>query len=304
MKEHIETENIKGILENTPFSNYTIEEVDEGVSTNVFKLEDSEIFYLKLLSDNHPLQPFLLANKLLLEQEVKLPEIQYFTEKDGFLDNRKFYIEKEIEGKSIKKDSTLPEEVKEKLIMEAGKDLAKINTIPVEGVGWIEGVKDGKLFSSGKDYNDFILRNIGNMLNGLSEINVLSSKQIKEIESYIVNNQTLFDTKNTSYLAHGDFCVKHIYHLNGEYSGIIDFGDIRGTSKYHDLAHFYTFNRKYFEALVEGYNSIYKLPSDYMNKVTSEAVIFGVGKLWWISKNMPNKLKNHPVLDLFDEIVY
>ena len=33
----------------------------------------------------------------------------------------------------------------------------------------------------------------------------------------------------------------------------IDFGDIRCTSVYHDLAHFYTYAPKYFEDVFEGY---------------------------------------------------
>ena len=299
MKENIETESIEGILEDTPFSDYKIEEIDEGVSTNVFKLVNVEPYYLKILSNNHSLPPILLANKLLLQNDINVPEIVYFKE-----DNRDFYIEKEIKGESVKNDPTLSKEQIEKIIIEAGKDLAKMNSISVEGVGWIEGVKDNKLYSHEKDYNDYILKNIKSMLNDLSNINVLSNNQIEEIERHILNHQILLDTENTSYLAHGDFCVEHIYHLNGNYSGIIDFGDIRGTSRYHDLAHFYTYNRKYLESLIKGYNSIHKLPSDYMDRIMVEALVFGVSKLWWISKNMPNKLNNHPALELFDEIVY
>jgi aminoglycoside phosphotransferase (APT) family kinase protein len=304
MREHIETENIKGILEETPFSNYKIEEIHSGVSTNVFKLVNSETYYLKLFSNSHSLPAIVLANKLLLQEDINVPEIQYFTEEDNLQDSRNFYIEEELRGKPVKKDSTLSKEQKDKIIMEAGKDLAKINSIPVDGVGWIKGVKEGKLYSNGRDYNDFILKNVRDMLNGLSNINVLSNKQTEEIEKYIANHQASLNTEATSYLAHGDFCVEHIYHLDGNYSGIIDFGDIRGTSRYHDLAHFYTYNRKYFESLIKGYNSVYELPSDYIQKIIIEAVVFGVGKLWWISKNMPNKLNNHPALKLFDECVY
>jgi fructosamine-3-kinase len=304
MKEQIQTEKIEDILDKTPFNNCKIEEVDEGVSTNVFKLVNSETYYLKIFSNNHSLPGILLANKLLLKEAVNVPEIQYFAEKDSDIDNRNFYIEKELEGKSIKTDSTLSEEQKEKIIIEAGKDLAKINSVSVKGVGWIEGVKEGKLYAHGENYDDYILKNIKNMLNDLSNINILTNIQTEKIEKYILSNKILLDTKNISHLAHGDFCLEHIYHLNGNYSGIIDFADIRGTSRYHDLAHFYTYDRNYFKSLIKGYNSVYELPSDYMEKIIVEAVVFGVGKLYWISKNMPNKLNNHPALKLFSEIIY
>jgi aminoglycoside phosphotransferase (APT) family kinase protein len=213
------------------------------------------------------------------------------------------YIEKELNGESIK-NTTLSEEEKNIIIQKAGKDLAKLNSIEVKGVGWIEGTKNNQLYSKGKDYDDFIIRNIRNMLNKFIEIKILSNEQADKITEYIQSNKEFIDIKDNSYLAHGDFCIEHIYHANGKYSGIIDFGDIRGTSKYHDLAHFYTYNRKYFKSLVEGYNSIYKLTTDCIDKVKIEAVIFAVGKLWWVSQNKLHKIENHPALDLFEEIVY
>lgn len=299
MKEQIQTESIKDILEETPFNNYNIEEVNEGVSTNVFKLEDIETYYLKILPNRNFLEATLLANKLLLQKGINVPEIVYSKE-----DSKNFYIEKELKGRSIKKDTTISEGQKEEIVIEAGKDLAKTNSIPVNGVGWMKEVKEDNLYSHGKNYYDFILNNIPNMLNGLLNINVLSIEQVEEIKNYILQHQNLLDTKDISHLAHGDFCIEHIYHLNGEYTGVIDFGDIRGTSRYHDLAHFYTYNRDYFESLVKGYNSVHQLPSDYMDRIIVEAVVFGVSKLWWISKNMQNRLNNHLALDLFKEVVY
>jgi aminoglycoside phosphotransferase (APT) family kinase protein len=299
VKEQIQTESIKDILEETPFNNYNIEEVNEGVSTNVFKLEDTETYYLKIPPNRDFLEATVLANKLLLQEGINVPEIVYSKE-----DSKNFYIEKELKGRSLKKDSTLSEEQKNEIVIEAGKDLARINSIPVNGIGWIEGVRNGQLFSNSRNYNDYVLRNNGNILNDLLQINVLSNEQAEKIAKYIIEHQTLLDTEGVSNLAHGDFCTEHIYHINGKYSGIIDFGDIRGTSKYHDLAHFYTYDRKYFDSLVKGYNSVYQLHSDYIDKVLLEAVVFGVRKLWWISKNMPNKLNNHLALDLFREVVY
>lgn len=304
MKEDINKKKLEEALKKTPFNDYSIEEVNDGVSTNVFKLINSETYYLKILSDKNWLSAIVLVNRLLLEQNINIPEIEYVLEESSLLDNKGFYIEKELKGKTVKDDPTLSKEQLDSIIIEAGKDLANINSIMVKGVGWMEGVKEEELYSRGKDYNDFIVRNVPNMLKHLRHVKILSRKQIRKINRYIIKHQYLLDTKDTSYLAHGDFCTEHIYHINGKYSGIIDFGDIRGTSKYHDLAHFYLYNREHFKSLVEGYNSIYKLPNNYMDKVIVEAVIFGVGKLWWVSKNNPKKLINHSALNLFEEVIY
>lgn len=39
-------------------------------------------------------------------------------------------------------------------------------------------------------------------------------------------------------LAHGDLDLIHIYQDKGEYTGIIDFGEIRGADRLYDLGHF------------------------------------------------------------------
>lgn len=41
------------------------------------------------------------------------------------------------------------------------------------------------------------------------------------------------------YLAHGDFDTTHIYQDNGRYTGIIDFGEIRGADRWYDLGYFH-----------------------------------------------------------------
>ena len=304
MRTGIDINKVKEILIDTPFKKYEVENITEGVSTDVFKLIYKDTYYLKILPQEDSLLAITLANNLLLDLGVRVAKIEYTSENNSTIDNRSFYIEKEIKGKSIKGDHTLSKQQEEQILFEAGKDLAKINSIKVLGVGWIEGVKDNKLYSHGKTYDDFILRNMDSMLNQLSENNILSSNQKKKIKDYIINNQNIINTNNTSFLAHGDFSINHIYSKNGKYSGIIDFGDIRGTSKYHDLGHFYTFSNSYFNSLEKGYSSEYKLSNNYMEIVEVEAVIFAVSKLWWISENRLQKTDNHPTLKLFEKIVY
>ena len=51
-------------------------------------------------------------------------------------------------------------------------------------------------------------------------------------------HQSLGDPDATAWLAHGDFDCSHIYVADGRYSGIIDFGEIRGANPWYDLAQF------------------------------------------------------------------
>ena len=41
-----------------------------------------------------------------------------------------------------------------------------------------------------------------------------------------------------SRLAHGDFDATHIYQRDGLYTGVIDFGEMRGAEPHYDLAYF------------------------------------------------------------------
>ena len=71
-----------------------------------------------------------------------------------------------------------------------------------------------------------------------------------------------------AWLAHGDCDVTHIFSYDGVYSGIIDFGEIRGAPRLYDLAHhrLHDGERLPFETLpwlLEGYRQQAQLPDDY-----------------------------------------
>lgn len=150
-------------------------------------------------------------------------------------------------------------------------------------------------------YEEFALNQerISNMLDFLIDRGVVSRPLSEKYLTYVNNHKHLLANCNPAYLAHGDFAASHIFFKNGQYVGIIDFGDIRCTSIYHDLAHFYTYAREYFEDVFEGYNAVKKLESNCMDKIKFEAILFGVGKLWWVTKNIPEKVSSdHPALTL------
>jgi len=186
---------------------------------------------------------------------------------------------------------------------EAGKELALINTIKVTGVGSISSTRKNELIADGKNYHDFILWDINRQMKELVETSIFDKKLVVKIEEYIEKEKHLLDVVTDSFLAHGDFGVDHIFQNNGSYSGIIDFGDIRGTSKYHDLSHIYTFDNYLFDPIYRGYCEIHKLPVDSIDKIKVEAVVFGITKLWWVSKSIPERVKDHPVFDLLNRVL-
>lgn len=65
-------------------------------------------------------------------------------------------------------------------------------------------------------------------------------------------------------LVHGDFDISHIFHTEGKYSGIIDFGEIRANNRLYDLATFASFNqsRRLYSYLLKGYCEIVPLTDE------------------------------------------
>jgi aminoglycoside phosphotransferase (APT) family kinase protein len=66
---------------------------------------------------------------------------------------------------------------------------------------------------------------------------LFSSAELDAIEE-IIETEKQRD-RNHGQLAHGDFDVTPIFQQDGAYTGLIDFGEIRGAEPFHDLGHFH-----------------------------------------------------------------
>jgi aminoglycoside phosphotransferase (APT) family kinase protein len=85
-------------------------------------------------------------------------------------------------------------------------------------------------------------------------------------------------------LAHGDFDVTAIFCAGGRYTGLIDFGEIRGTEPLFDLAHFHLHDREkipvaLLPALLDGYQRIQRLPADHEQSIRRSAILLGLRQL-------------------------
>ncbi len=74
------------------------------------------------------------------------------------------------------------------------------------------------------------------------------------------------------------------YVADGRYSGIIDFGEMRGADPLYDLAHFKLHDGETLVAgllapLIEGYADVYPLPDDYSARLSLLALLIGIRAL-------------------------
>lgn len=93
-------------------------------------------------------------------------------------------------------------------------------------------------------------------------------------------------------LAHGDFDAMHIFQQNGLYTGIIDFGEIRGADRWYDLGHFHLHDDESLAlpVLLQGYNEITPLPPNAEERILFASLLIAVRAL---SRSLQKRAANH-----------
>lgn len=84
--------------------------------------------------------------------------------------------------------------------------------------------------------------------------------------------------------AHGDFDTTPIFQADGRYTGLIDFGEIRGTEPLFDPGHFYLHDRErtpipLVADLLAGYGEVAALPAGHEELVRRSAALLGLRQL-------------------------
>jgi len=79
----------------------------------------------------------------------------------------------------------------------------------------------------------------------------------------------------------GDFSLDHIFHMNGQYTSIIDLGITNVNNRSYDLGYITAFyqNRTILSYLLEGYQSIVSLDKDDLYSIKMMALCILV-KMW------------------------
>ena len=292
-------------LVNTIFSaGFTsIERVTEGVSTCVYRIIcKSETFYLRILpEEGQSFAPEVFVHQQLRQMGVKVPDILYFEHYYEPL-QRSVMVTGEIKGKALSQSSTLPYHELDTILREAGRDIAHINSIPVDGFGWIQRDQPvtTHLCAELPTFRAFVLEYWDADIAYFAEHAVLSSAEIIMLERIRSNYDSWLD-ETQAYLAHGDFDTTHIFQDNGHYTGIIDFGEIRGTNRLYDVAQFHMRDDEYLPykslpALLCGYNEVIPLSKGYMKNIYLTSLFTNIRALSRsLQKRPPNRYTAHRI---------
>ncbi len=260
-----------------------VERVEEGVSTYVYRIyRGNEVFYLRVLPEvNASFAPEVYVHAMLRAKDVKVPEVVYFEHYNEAL-QRSVMVTTAIKGKHIGHYPV--NEVSRNTLVEAGQDLAVINSVPVKHFGWIrrDSSKVTALEAELPTYRAFVFEQLEEDLAFLSE-HVLNTREIKAIRGIVDRCYAWLEVEK-AWLAHGDFDATHIYQEHGCYTGIIDFGEIRGGDHFYDLGHFQmhdgeTLPARVLPYLLEGYREVVQLPQDYEQRIYFSSLLIAIRTL-------------------------
>jgi aminoglycoside phosphotransferase (APT) family kinase protein len=266
----VDTQRVLAVVNRLfPVRDIQIERVMSGISTYVYRIfSQGQTYYLRVLPDAEgSFTPEIAALTRLRQLQVNVPEIIHYEDHNRIL-GRPIMLETEIKGRALSQ-SSLPREVLAKVVVEAGRDLARINSLTVEGFGWVNvrRAQPARLRAQWPTFRAFVLSTRVADLAYL-RAQVLKAEECARLERVLACLDTLLDEIKQGYLAHGDFDSTHIFQDHGRYTGIIDFGEVRGTGRWYDLAHFRVRDGArppfaLFQELERGYAEIVPLPPNY-----------------------------------------
>ena len=227
------------------------------------------------------LAPEALVHGLLRARGVRVPEVVDFQPFDDAL-GRAVMITTEIPGEPIGKADAAVD--LRWVLVEAGRDLAAVNSLPVAGFGWIRRDRPDstKLEAEQPTLRAFTLDPFQAYLTRLRG-SLLTAEEVRDIRRVVTAREDWFDVDEAR-LAHGDLDATHVFHDAGRYTGIIDFGEIRGTDRFYDLGHVALHDGERLSAhllpsLMEGYREVSPLPADAEERIHLWALLIGVRAL-------------------------
>lgn len=277
--------------------------VVEGVSTYVFRVEHAgDIFYLRVLpEEGASFAPEVLVHRLLHGRGVRVPEVVYWEHYNPALD-RSVMVTTAIKGHGIGQGTEV--EALRDVLVAAGRDLALTNALAVQHFGWIRRDRADVAGLEGEvaSLREWLLGDLTGQLAVLIRHGIFPPRTLARIGRIVATAEAFF-ADDQAYLAHGDFDGTHIYHDHGVYSGIIDWGEIRGTQPLYDLGHFRMENGPMLPYLLEGYREVAQLPADFEGRIHLGSLFIAIGRLASGLLKRPEQPPYAPYVDAVERAV-
>ena len=225
------------------------------------------------------------AHQLLAEMGVPVPAIVMYEPAPPELD-RSATLTARMRGAPLLESSGLEADDVRRIARAAGRDLARINQLPVQGFGWVESaaVPDRSLIAEHSTRSAWT-EEYKVAVQEIATSDLFSSGSLDLLKSAIARWRAR-PGRAQSFLAHGDFDATHIFMSASTYTytGIIDFGEIRGADWLYDLGHALLQDAQpgrapIFPDLLAGYREIMPLPDTITLEICDQAIAIGTRQL-------------------------
>jgi aminoglycoside phosphotransferase (APT) family kinase protein len=276
----------------------TWQRTPDGVSTQVYRIRrGTEVFYLRIAEEPEDnLEAEAELHRRLRHLGVRVADIVHVEPFNAGI-GRSTLITTEIPGVSLAEISA-PERAAA-VAEQAGSDLAVINQIPVDGFGFVRRTdRRWPLHAEYRTYETFLVSFLPQSWPGpLADL--FDRPGLTVLEGLI--EQERGSHRSTAVLQHGDFDVTPIFGHGGRYTGLIDFGEIRGAEPLFDLGHFHLHDQEttatiLLPALLRGYQRVQPLPADHREAIRRSAILLGLRQLCrWLGPPRHHPL-DHPAV--------
>jgi Ser/Thr protein kinase RdoA (MazF antagonist) len=255
-----------------------VERAPGGGSTQVYRVHrDGTTLFVRIAEDAEDSMAMEAWVHLELRRRgVRVPDVVSVEPFDDRI-RRSIMVTTEFPGRSVRDEGT--DLGLHRVLVDAGRDLARIGEVAVRGFGWVRRDPAAtSLQAAEPSARSLMLENLDERLAALQE-GMLDQRDVSVIERAVELHAGTLDGL-PSRLAHGDFDDTHVFRVGGTYSGIIDFGEIRGAPPLYDVAHYALHDRSFTQptlpSLLRGYADVLPLPDDYELQIAVLALLIGV----------------------------
>lgn len=261
---------VKQVANDYFHTNVELERVKSGYSTYVYSVRhDGKTYYLRVMPENVSFAAEAKAHEIMLKYGVNVPKPIYFEHLNSLL-GKSLMLTSEIPGQCICGDTKNLSNI----LFFAGRQLALINSINVDGFSWIDRSNFNELSGEKCTFKEYYYDKLYTDINSLQGYG-FDTDAIKKL---VDKAYPVLDV-NYAFLVHGDFDSSHIFFDDKQFSGIIDFGEIRGSHYLYDLGHFKLHEDiESFQYLCRGYNDVHILVEDDYIKIDYLALFVGLGR--------------------------
>ena len=255
-----------------------VERMTEGVSTWVYRVtRRNDMFYVRVLpEEGASFAPEAWVHRTLLARGARVPGLVHWEHLHPRL-GRSLMVTTAIQGRPVVPN--VEARGARDVLWAAGRDLAIANGLSVDGWGWVVREPDVEGLSAPfRSARAWLESEREVHLALLRKHDVFSSAVLADIYAVTAAYQHMFDDDQPC-LAHGDFDPSHIFAHDGAYTGIIDWGELRGAQPFYDLGHFAMENTPLLPLVLAGYAETTPLPPDIRQRIHLTSLLIAVERL-------------------------